>query len=403
VENQTALTEKFTEQIGDSLAAGIKSALEDISSPQTGPGSVRAARFHVTYEPPVYAFQGSGHSLVRDAYHAAHQRDDQAFARLKKYEQQTEEMAKLATQALESARFTPQSTSTAAAIIPPGYRPDLYVSELLKGRPLVNACARGTIDNATPFVVPVFTSGGSTADHVEGTNPTDGSLTLNTKTVSPGGISGRLTLTREIVDSSNPAIDQIALMAMREAYSQQTEGKVYTLLNGASGAGGTITTGLVPSGAQAATFVGSSGTPPALIAGVRGQLAKYPFARFASPSASLMGQNATTILATAVDTTGRPIFPSIGALNSTGLASAVDQQWSVDGLPFQPAWAMTGVAAGDTQIAIWQRADFWVWESPLLSFRYDEKVGPANIELNVFGYFATALIRPVGLSGIRIT
>jgi len=249
----------------------------------------------------------------------------------------------------------------------------------------------------------VFGSGGSTADHVEGTNPTDGSLTLTTKTVSPGGISGRLTLTREIVDSSNPAIDQIALLAMREAYSQQTETKVYTLLNGASGAGGTITTGLVPSGAQAATFVGTTGTPPALIGGIRSQLAGYPFARFASPSAALMGQNATKILATAADSTGRPIFPSVGAMNTTGLANAVEQAWSVDGLNFQPAWTMTGTAAGDTQIAIWNRNDFWVWESPLLSFRYEEKVGPANIELNVFGYFATALIRPVGLSGIRIT
>jgi phage head maturation protease len=403
VESHKDLTEQFAATFGEGLSAGIKTALEDLPHPQSGPESVKAARFQVTYEPPVYAFAGTGFSLVRDAYHAYHQRDRDAAERLRKYEQQTQEMAKLATAALEQARFTPQSTTTAAAIIPPGYRPDLYVSELLKGRPLVNACARGSIDNATPFVVPVFGSGGSTADHVEGTNPTDGSLTLTTKTVSPGGISGRLTLTREIVDSSNPAIDQIALLAMREAYSQQTEGKVYTLLNGASGAGGTITTGLVPSGAQAATFVGTTGTPPALIGGIRSQLAGYPFARFASPSSALMGQNATKILATAADSTGRPIFPSVGAMNTTGLANAVDQAWSVDGLNFQPAWAMTGTAAGDTQIAIWNRNDFWVWESPLLSFRYEEKVGPANIELNVFGYFATALIRPVGLSGIRIT
>jgi hypothetical protein len=45
----------------------------------------------------------------------------------------------------------------------------------------------------------------------------------------------------------------------------------------------------------------------------------------------------------------------------------------------------------------------WVWESPLLTFRFEEKQGPANIELNIFGYFGTHLLRPVGLSGIRIT
>jgi hypothetical protein len=47
--------------------------------------------------------------------------------------------------------------------------------------------------------------------------------------------------------------------------------------------------------------------------------------------------------------------------------------------------------------------DAWVWESPLLQFRYEERSGPALIELAMFGYFGTHLLRPVGLSGIRIT
>jgi phage head maturation protease len=399
-----ALTAKLGDSIGDAISAGFKTALENLPMPQEGPQTVRAARFHVTYEPPVYPFSGMGNSLVRDAYYAATQRDDDALGRLRKYREQTEEIAKLAVAQLSTARFSTTTTTTASQIIPPGYRPDLYVSELLRGRPFVNALSRGTIDNATPFVVPVFVSStGVSADHVEGTNPTDGSVSFTTKTVTPGAISGRLILTREIVDSSNPAIDQIALATMRESYARQTEAKVYTLLNGANGAGGTITSGLVPSGSQAATFVGTTGTPPALIAGIRARLAAYPFNRFGPPGVGLMGQNATSILATAVDTTGRPIFPSIGATNTSGVGRAVSQGWSVDGLDFIPAWAATGTAAGDTQIFILNPDDAWAWESPLLSFRYEEKSGPALIELNVFGYFGTHLLRPVGLSGIRIT
>jgi hypothetical protein len=75
----------------------------------------------------------------------------------------------------------------------------------------------------------------------------------------------------------------------------------------------------------------------------------------------------------------------------------------VDNVTIVPAWAMTGVAAGDSQIFLVRSSDLWVWESPLLTFRFEEKQGPANIELNIFGYFATSLLRPVGLSGIRIT
>jgi HK97 family phage prohead protease len=402
------LTEDLAASLGESFSAGMKAALEDIHDPQReGPQPVRAARYVVTREDPVYKFNGLGHSLVRDAWYSAREHDHDATERLRKYRMQTEDVAKLANDRIAGAHFTPQSTSTASQIIPPGYRPDLYVPQLQQGRPLVSAASQGTISNATPFVVPVFGSATSaTADHVEGTNPSDGSLTFTTKTVTPGAISGRLTLTREIVDSSNPAIDAIAIAAMNESYARQTEAKVYTLLNGANGAGGTITSGLVPSGAQAATFASTGGSPfaeSALIKGMRQRLAAYPFNRFASPTLALMGQNATSILAGAMDSTGRPIFPSVGGMNTSGIGNAYTQGWFVDGLAHIPAWAVTGTAAGDTQIFTLNRTDLWVWESPLLTFRFEEKQGPANIELNVFGYFATHLLRPVGLSGIRIT
>lgn len=389
------LTEELTQSVGESISAGVKVALENISEPQ-GPQTVRAARYSVTREEPVYTFTGGGHSLVKDAWSAARDHDEDAIDRLRKFRKQSEEVTTLFTQ-----NFAPQTTTTAAGIIPPGYRPDLYVSELTRGRPLVQLASRGSIPNATPFTVPVFTSSTSvTADHVEGTNPSDGSISLTTKTVTPQAISGRLVLTREIVDSSNPAIDQIAFATMRESYARQTEAKVYTLLNGANGAGGTITSGFVPSGSQASTT--ASGTDSqTLVKHIRSRMAAYPFARFGPMTGAAMGSNATSLLATAVDTTQRPLLPGLAPQNAVG--QQVDQGWNIDGLTFRPAWAMTGVAAGDSQIFIVNSSDLWVWESPLLTFRFEEKQGPANIELNVFGYFGTHLLRPVGLSGIRIT
>jgi phage head maturation protease len=407
-ESHKQLTADLASSLGDSISAGIKAALETLPAPHggDGPEPVRASRYTVTREAPVYAFNGLGHSLVRDAWYAGREQDSEAIERLRKYRLQTEEMAKLAARFMAAQAFAPQSTSTAADIIPPGYRPDLYVPELMQGRPLVSACSRGTIGNATPFVVPVFTSAtGATGDHTEGTNPSDGTLDFGVKTVTPGSVSGRLTLTREIVDSSNPAIDQIALAAMRESYNQQTEAKVYTMVNGADGVGGTITAGFVPSGAQAATVnVGAlNANPEELVYALRRALAVYPFRRFGAPTDALMGQNATVLLADAKDTTGRPLLPAIAPQNAGGLGNAITQGWSIDTLPHRPAWAMTGAGAGDAQVITLARPDVWVWESPLLTFRFEEKQGPANIELNVFGYFATHVLRPVGLSGVRIT
>lgn len=403
-ESHTKLTEELAQSVGESISAGMKAALEDIGSPQRA--TVRAARYSVTREEPVYRFDGQGDSLVRDAWKAVFEKGttsgEDALERIRKYRQQQEEMTQLWNERF-SLQFTPQSTSTASQVVPPGYRPDLYIPDFEKGRPIVALASRGTIPNATPFTVPVFTSATSvTGDHTEGTNPSDGSLAFGTKTVTPQAISGRLTLTREIVDASNPAIDTIALQAMRESYARQTETKVYTLLNGASGAGGTITGDTVPSGSQASTIARGTDNQ-ALVKHIRERLAKYPFLRFASPTGAVMGQTATVYLATAVDTTQRPLFPFVGPANVVGTGNSVTQGWNVDGLNFVPAWANTGTAAGDSQIMILDSSSLWVWESPLLTFRFEEKQGPANIELNVFGYFATHLLRPVGLSGIRIT
>lgn len=404
VESHNKLTTDLTQSVGESIAAGVKVALEEISA-GGGPESVRAARYSVIREEPVYRFDGLGESIVRDSWKAVVDRGtatgDAAAERINKFRRQVEEVAELAGNGL--LQFAPQSTSTASQIIPPGYRPDLYVSELNRMRPMVALTRQASIPNATPFAVPVFSSStGVSADHVEGTNPTDGSLTFTTRTVTPQGISGRLVLTRELVDSSNPAIDQIAFNTMRESYARQTETKLYTLLNGTSGAGGVITGDFVPSGAQASTTAGGTDNQT-LVKHIRERLAKYSFNRFAQPTAATMGQGATVRLATAVDTTQRPLFPFLGPQNAVGTGNTQAGSWLVDGLGFTPAWANTGVAAGDSQILIWNDNDVYVWESPTLAFRFEEKQGPANIELNIFGYFATHLLRPVGLSGIRIT
>ncbi len=397
--NQEEFLAQFGQGVTDTLDASIRTTLENIGSPQ-GPETVRAARYATLKEPSVYTFDGRGDSLVRDAWAAGRDQDEDAISRLRKFRRQSEDMAEVVHHTLN---FAPQTTSTASSIIPPGYRPDLYVSDLFRERPLVGLASQGTIANATPFTVPKFSSVTTgSATHVEGTNPSDGSLAFTPQVVTPQAISGRIVLSREIVDSSNPAIDQIAFAEMRESYERQTEAIVYTLLNGTSGAGGTITAGFVPSGAQAVTTAGGTDNQT-LVKAIRKAIADYWFARFAAPTGAAMGQAATARLAQAVDTTQRPLFPWTDGSNAPGAANTFTGGYQVDSLRFVPAWANTGTAAGDSQIMLIRSSDLWVWESPLLTFRFEEKQGPANIELNIFAYFGTALLRPVGLSGIRIT
>ncbi|WP_133850826.1 phage portal protein [Labedaea rhizosphaerae] len=398
-------TAAFTAGLTDAVTAGVKAAIEALPFPQFSEREVvPAGRAVVTREAPVYSMNGQGFSMVRDAWKARTEGDPDARDRLNKFAAQTKDAAEQAAMAMFAA-----NTSNAAAVVPPGYRPDLYVTQLMKNRPLVNSVSRGTINDATPFTVPKFvSSSGLSADHVEGTNPTAGTISVGTVTVTPGGISGLFQLTREIVDSSNPAIDAIAMNAMQESYSQQTEQKVYAKLDGANGQGGTITAGFVPSGAQVTTSTGGSAAAGTFggkefLGAARAQLALYPFRRFAPLNRAHLSQEGTSAVATAVDADGRPLLPAGTGVNAYGSANVVTNSYNLDGLPLQPTWSMTGNAAGDADLLAFNDQDVWAWESGLLTFRFEERNGPALIDLALFGYFATEVLRPVGITAIRHT
>lgn len=387
----------FTAGIGESVRAAVEAAFANLPQPQAVRQVIPAGQAAtVTREAPVYLMNGHGPSLVRDSWKARTEHDHEAGSRLRKFADQTRDQALHAM----SPEFAMATTGNASQVIAPGYRPDLYVTQLLKGRPLASGVSRGTISDATPFNIPAFVSGtGLTSAHVEGVNPTAGTLVLGTVTVAPGAISGVFELSREIVDSANPAVDAIAMNAMHESYAQQTEALVYAELNGTSGVGGTITNGLVPSGAQASTTTGQGDE---LLAGIRSQLALYQFRRFAAPDRGFLSQEGTTAIATAVDSTGRPLVPAVGPQNAFGSGSA-NGGWQVDNMVVTPAWSMTGNASGDADVLLFNSSDVWAWESPLLMFRFEERGGPARIDLALFGYFATRVLRPVGLAAVRHT
>lgn len=383
-ESQEAQTEAIGKVVGDAFAAAF-TRLEDVDA--GGRGEAAAARVKVISEPPVYRFSGGhGHSsLVKDAWTYHIDRDMDARDRLRKFQQQQADLVKFAT----------VTTGNASEVIPPGYRPDLYVTQLMQGRPIVSQASRGTISDATPFTVPRFVSAtGATADHVQGVNPADGTIDLDTVTVTPGAISGVFKLTREIIDAANPAIDAIAMAAMRESWNRQTEQKAYAELNVNANVGVSSNVSLALLDTDAELLVDQTITP------ARDLLARYPFTRFASPTGAVIGQLVTRNFANAKDTTGRPLLPSIGAQNTAGVGNAVQQGWFVDGLPFVPAWAITQ-AVGDELALILNRQDWWVWESPLLTFRFEEKSGPAMVELALFGYYAVKVLRPAGIFSLR--
>ncbi len=266
-----------------------------------------------------------------------------------------------------------QVSSDLDEIIPTTYRPDLYVGQLETPRIVIDAFSKYSIDGPNPFRIPKFVSAtGLMADHVEGTNPTDGSAVVTEQLVTPVAKSGRWRGSRELIEGSTPAVDAIIMNAMMDEYRSETEAyAITTFLAGA-------TAGTVVDISNGATMQ------------IRTRLITFQGNRKAGANVFLAGTDLFTALAEQVDGAGRPMNPNYGASNAAGTVAAGVEALEVAGRVTPLVTALTGGILGRT-------GDAATFESGLRTWRWEEKDGPANIEFAAFGYIVCAVLRAAGL------
>lgn len=322
----------------------------------------------VAFEPPPYSMSGSysdGPSFVKDLAAVKGKVTDPGFdkdaarGRLRMFSQWTQDLA---------AKFATVDTTTAADVIPPGYR--ALASILLDtDRPFWQAARHAQIESGAPFTAPDFSGVGTTGDHTEGDPPTEGTPAIGSQTVTPGPISGKLPLTRELVDSSSPSADQLALAAMVEDYHRQVEEKIYTTLNVAQADG--AFSGHIESNVDGA-------------AGLKQAISEFSLVRGKRPRWAIYDAAEDTFAA--------------GLDGSTGdTLSAFREQ----GVRINPATNAMTTGATDAQAFV-VGPDLWSFDFPVLEFRYAEKSGPELVEAAVFGYHADLLNQNSGLAVVVI-
>jgi HK97 family phage major capsid protein len=299
-----------------------------------------------------YGQQGS---MFRDMLNAAH--DPEAGARASK-----------AKAMIEAA----QKSADVAEVIPPGYRPDLYVGQEAERTPFANAHTRMSISDATPFKIPVFTSETGLAKlHVEGTNPTDGSIDFSELTVTPIAISGTFKASREMLDAANPNLDSIIIRAMAEDYAAHIEALCATAVllstSGTNATGGKVT------------------------AAVTTNMGAFTAARRYAADHLIVGSGYWAKLAAEVDGSGRPLNPYLAPSNAAGSVSTAIAGVSVNGLT-----AVLSTDAAAKQAVLMRKADHLLFTSARLSWRWEEVAGPANIVFAQFGYAAQVLTHAKG-------
>jgi HK97 family phage major capsid protein len=260
-----------------------------------------------------------------------------------------------------------------AEIIPTQYRPDMYVGQLSNSRPVIDAFSRQSIDGPNPQRVPRFkAASGLNADHVENTNPAEGAFETDEVVITPKAVSGIYKGSREMFEGSTPAVDALIMNAIREEYASETEAYAAT----------TFLTG-----ATAGTVVDiSNGVTLQVIE----RMITFQANRKRAADVLLAGTTLFPELVKQVDLQGRPLNPYVGATNAPGSIGMGALSVNVGGY-------VTPYVASLTDGLLGVREDAVTFESGLRMWRWEEKSGPATIEIAAFGYIACAVLRPLGL------
>jgi HK97 family phage major capsid protein len=327
------------------------------------PSGSAAGMVHVRTEAAVYRKPDAGApapSFFRDLLHAQIGGDPDARTRIDRHNLQTRATG---------------TTATGPGAVPPTWLFTEFAILQHGARPWTDTLRRIQIDNANPVSLGTMTAGATVAATTEGTAAPDGSFSASTLTTNPVTYTGKVDISRQLLDGSNPAVDSLVYADCLGAYNEAVETAVVNAFEA-----------LAPP--ATITYPGTYTNLPDAFIDAGTSLVKR---RKLAATVVLMSAGAWAFLGKQKDTNGRPLVTTgqHGATNSYGLTAADYLGGEVAGLACIPSWAQ----AVDNHLYVVRADDMILLESPTMNFRYEEVLGPSAIRLGVWGYAAPILGR----------
>jgi HK97 family phage major capsid protein len=332
-------------------------------------GMVHVRRDEAIYRPPDAS--GPYPSFFRDLLHAQTGGDVDARARIDRHRLQTRAVG---------------TTVTGPGVVPPTWLFAEFAVLAHGARPWADTLRRIQIDNANPVSLGTQTAGATVAATTEGAAAPDGSFNATVLTTNPVTYTGKVDISRQLIDGGNPAVDGLVYADCMGAYNEAVETAVVNAFE-ALAPPVTIT---YPGTAPAYTNL------PDCFVDAGASLIKR---RKLAASHVLMSAGAWAFLSKQKDTNGRPLLTTgvYGPTNAYGLALPDYLGGETVGLACVPSWAQTV----DNHLYVVRADDMLLLESNTFNFRYEEVLGPSAVRLGVWGYAAPILGRYAS-STIRI-
>jgi hypothetical protein len=326
---------------------------------------------HVRSEPEVYrrdAHPTERRSFFRDLMHAQLDNDTECRSILERHNMQVRAAG---------------TTGTGAGIVPPTWLFEEFAIIAHGARPWADSLRRVGISDANPVNIGVQNAPGAAigVQTPENTAPTDGSFNATVLTTSPKTYTGKVDVSRQLVDGSNPAVDGIIYADCMGAYNEQIEQAVVAAFEGAGTYAATI------------TFPGTAPVYANLFDCFLDASASVRKHRKSPPRVVLCSEGAWAFMGKEKDSQNRPLVTtgSHGPMNAYGLGDLVTYgqiAGEVVGLQVVPSWA-----AVDNHLYVVKVDDSLLLESSTFNFRYEEVLGPESIRLGVWGYAAPVIGR----------
>lgn len=280
-----------------------------------------------------------------------------------------------------------------AGIVPPRWLIEEYEALARQGRVAAELVRRIEITNPAPMTLQRQTTG---TDNVlaqqasENTHPSETDAFATTvDVVTPKPVSGIQVVSRQMIDMTNPAADNLIYGDMLAVYNRKIEDSVTAALVTAAGAA------VAPMATEAA-FLPQAGPPitiPAEDAITDAAIAVWN-GRKLPADVVLMRTSRWGRFMKFRDSSGRRLYPAEGEMVNISGRGSVQVPGTVGGLAVGVTDGL-GIGIGAAapagypeSIVVFRSADTILFEGNMLRFRYEEVAGPESVKLGVWAYSA---------------
>lgn len=290
------------------------------------------------------------------------------------------------------------TTATFAGLVPPQYLLSEFAPNLRAGRPFANICnSRPLPPTGMSMVIPRATAATTVSTQAtQNTNPTTTDMAITDLSVPVISFTGRGVISRQSMERGGVNLDRVvfddlAADAARYLDQQAAYG---------SGTGGNALGAINTAGIIAITLTGTTGLD--LIRAIANAIQAVNTQRLLPANAIIMHPRRWGALTIASDTTNRPLVSvEAGQMNVYGSGDAAAVQTvvgSIQGVPvITDPNLRTNLGAGTNQdeVLVVRREDLYLWELPgtVREFTFEQPVGPASIQLAVYGNAAFTAAR----------